>query len=239
MTEYTGFISSLVERSEKVLGVNSNSSDQTSMRDTSVTRLLLLLNAGFSMVWDRIDTVQNNDDPKFKNAFPETFKTRANNTRLSNNLIIGDINFFQRTSKDLTWHVHRVPNFKNPHDISILVKELSDKSILPKTKKSNTYKELFISLRNSFAHGGIHPMSPRQTNDIAFIERLKLQNPKSAKESEIYKVFFVSKWGEYNNAKGHTIIEFPIAALMNFWHDWREVILSNKVINLLEYDNAA
>ena len=237
--EYTGFISSLVERSESVLGVNARTLNQTSHRDTSVTRLLLLLNTGFGMVWERIDTVQNHDDPKFKNAYPQEFKKVAKKTKVSECLKIEDRDFFQKTSEDLSWNVYHVPEYKNPHNISDLIKGLCAQSRFAKTHKKNNYKELFMSLRNSFAHGGVHPLSPRQTCDYAFIEQQRLQNPKLINENNIYKIYFVSKWGESKDPKGHTIIEFSVPALMNFWYDWREIILSNKVINLSNYDNAA
>ena len=96
------------------------------------------------------------------------------------------------------------------------------------------------ALRNSFAHGGILPMSPSQAGQ----ERFKSQP--SGRDSvgdpnQIDRIYFVSKWtGEgIKDVRGWNVLEFGLDALDAFWRDWRNFLLGPGHQVLQQLDQAA
>ena len=225
MTEYTGFISSLIERSERVLNIQKNNPPRKFLRhlekETDVTRLLLILNSGFSMIWERLVSVDGEQIRDSSYMDMEDFKIQIDKNNLSEPLIINKKYFFETIIDDPLWKIYKYKGFEERHNIYKLIGRID--KIEPIKRAEIPYRSFFTSLRHSFAHGGIHPLSPRQIGD--------------GSSSEISKVYFVSKWTKKQNPEGFKICEFPVTSLYKFWSDWKKLLNSDNIIRLSEYDN--
>ncbi len=78
------------------------------------------------------------------------------------------------------------------------------------------------AMRNSFAHGGILPMSPSQAG-----QRISPSTNQLHDTRHIDRVYFVSKWtgDSTQDDLGWIVMEFGLAALRTFWEDWKALIL--------------
>ena len=213
--EYNGFISTLIERSEQLLF-----SDQ--IDGLNVTRLLLVLNTGFALVRDRIRYWEDADDRRMRAVNPWKELKTASGGRLSNPIAINGQIFFDgfRTSKD--WTYHRLPK-------SGSAKQLSAHNIVERIDTGAEIKadELKLdaviwALRNSFAHGGVLPMSHSQAGPRRGSTGTSLYDTR-----EIDRVYFVSKWmgATEKDELGWIVMEFGVKALQAFWDDWKALIL--------------
>jgi len=153
--EYNGFISTLIERSEQLLF-----SDQ--IDDLNVTRLLLVLNTGFALVRDRIRYWEDADDRRMRALNPWKELRTACGGKLSNPIAINGQIFFDgfRISND--WTYHRLPKGGSGKQLSAhnIVEHLGTGEHI----KADDLKldAVIWALRNSFAHGGVLPMSHSQ-----------------------------------------------------------------------------
>ncbi len=78
------------------------------------------------------------------------------------------------------------------------------------------------ALRNSFAHGGVLPMSHSQAGPRRASTGTSLYDTR-----EIDRVYFVSKWmgATEKDELGWIVMEFGVKALRAFWDDWKAMIL--------------
>jgi hypothetical protein len=94
-------------------------------------------------------------------------------------------------------------------------------------------------LRNSLAHGGVHPLSPRQfslnTSDEFTSFKLGVGSPEN-----INKIVFVAKkTDQQNTAIGFQIIVMSVNSAYDFWQDWRALLIKNEYFDYAGLDNAA
>jgi hypothetical protein len=226
--EYNGFISTLIERSEQLL-----SSDDTD--DLNVTRLLLLLNTGFALVHDRIRYWDDADDRRLQSLNPWKKVQKAFKGKLSKPIKINEQEFFKEFRVSGDWAYCRVPK-----DASIGL--LSAHNIVQCIGKSEEISldglkldDVMRSLRNSFAHGGVLPMSYSQAGK-------RIKSTETLHDAlQIDRVYFTSKWmgGTPEHELGWIVMEFGVDALRNFWEDWKAVILVPGRKALDQLDRAA
>lgn len=213
--EYKGFISTLIERSEMLLPLDRRD-------DLNVTTLLLLLNTGFALVRDRIQHWDNTDDSRIRVSDPWRRIRNACKTRLGKPITMNGRVFFDdfRTSQD--WAYLRVPKeaSKGPLSAHNVVKCLGSADEYPSDRLE--LEELMRALRNSFAHGGVLPMSSSQAGP-----RQKRVGTYLHDARQIDRVYFVSKWigDSIQDDRGWIVMEFGLDALWAFWQDWKALIL--------------
>ena len=174
----------------------------------------------------------------------DDYKIAIKQQNLSKHLIINKEAFFKRMYKDHSWKKYKyklnddeIRTDKIEHDIKELIEMISLEQIEPEKRENIPYSSLFRSLRNSFAHGGIHPLSPEQIGDEELKKKIKLKNPKIPTVNQICRVYFVSKWLKRNVLTGYNIFEFSVDTLYNFWSDWRELLMLGNIIKLSDFDN--
>ncbi len=214
---YDGFISTLIKRSEQLLMRGSHD-------DLSVTRRLLLMNTGFALVHDRI-RFWDDSDRLWKKV------KGARKKKLKNSVTVDGQEFFEqfRTCED--WDYFKIETKDSSgkltaHNVGRVLKGEE-----PRPRDEITLDSVWRALRNSFAHGGILPMSWGQADEIG-IETEKRQ---TGCRDEIDRVYFVSKWtSEDNKQLGWKIIEFGLPALDAFWHDWCELLLASEQLDQLD-----
>lgn len=231
--EYDGFISTIIERSEKLLPINAND-------DLQVTSMLILLNTGFALVWDRIiywdddDAKLRSDDAKlrshnrwggFKNKCKKPLKAPVNWR--------GEMIFESfRTRDDFTYF--KIPNDDKGGKLSAHNIVRSLEKAKPESNDSRTLGHIMRAMRNSFAHGGILPMSPLQAGD-----RHHSSVPSRIPRDKIDRVYFVSEWKDDGVKKGWIVMEFGLDALRFFWDDWKALLLLPGEKAMRELDKVA
>lgn len=226
--EYNGFISTLIERSEQLL-----SSDKTD--DLNVTRLLLLLNTGFALVRDRIRYWEDADDRRLRSSNPWKEVQKACKGKLSKPITINEQEFFKEFRASGDWAYFRVPK-----DASTV--PLSAQNIVQRLRNAEEISvdglkldEVMRSLRNSFAHGGVLPMSSSQAGN-------RINSTRTLHDaSQIDRVYFASKWtgDSIQDDRGWIVMEFGVDALRTFWEDWKALILVPGRQALDQLDRAA
>jgi hypothetical protein len=213
--EYKGFISTLIERSEMLLPLDRRD-------DLNVTTLLLLLNTGFALVRDRIRYWDDTDDRRIRVSSPWKDIQKACKTRLGKPITMNGQVFFEdfRASRD--WAYFRVPREASRGTLSgdNIVRCLHDTDEVPPIELK--LDAVMWALRNSFAHGGVLPMSSSQAGP-----RRKLLGTHLHDARQIDRVYFVSKWtgDSPQDDLGWIVMEFGLDALWAFWQDWKALIL--------------
>ena len=242
--EYDGFISTIIERSEKLLPINANDDLLDANDDLQVTSMLILLNTGFALVWDRI-IYWDDDDAKLRS---DDAKLRSSNRwgGLKNKckkLLKAPVNWrgemiFERfrTCDDFTYF--KIEKNGNSKKLSAHNIVRSLKGVEPKSNDSRTLDLIMRAMRNSFAHGGILPMSRSQAGVDRHHSSVLSRIPR---ENKIDRVYFVSTWfdEETRVVKGWIVMEFGLDALRFFWDDWKALLLLPGEKAMRELDKVA
>lgn len=227
--EYNGFISTLIERSEQLL-----LSDQAD--DLNVTRLLLVLNTGFALVRDRIRYWDDTDDRRLRASNPWKEIQKACKGNLGKPITVNGQVFFEEFRASGDWAYFRVPKEVSSGPLSAhnIVHCLHrDQEIHVDDLKLDA---VMWALRNSFAHGGVLPMSPAQAG-----QRHKSTGTHLHDTRQIDRVYFASKWtgDSIQDDFGWIVMEFGVDALRAFWEDWKALILVPGRQALDQLDRAA
>lgn len=213
--EYNGFISTLIDRSEQLLPLNRPD-------ELDVTRLLLVLNTGFALVRDRIRYWDDTNDGRLRGSSPWKDIQKVCKSRLDKPISMNGRLFFDdfRTSRD--WAYLRVSREATRGQLS------ADNVVecIRKTEETPSDRlkldAVMWAMRNSFAHGGILPMSPSQAG-----QRIRPSANQRHDARHIDRVYFVSKWtgDSIQDDLGWIVMEFGLDALRAFWEDWKALIL--------------
>jgi hypothetical protein len=227
--QYNGFISTIIERSEQLLPVDARD-------DLQVTRMLLLLNTGFALVWDRIQYWEDHDDARLRRRNPWHAFKKARERKFAAAVTLQGEKIFEnfRTCGDFSYF--KIPNSPSVGTLSAhnIVRFLeSAEEVLPETRSLD---HIMRAMRNSFAHGGILPMSPDQAGDLRRSNALA-----PLRRDKIDRVYFVSKWTGDNVREhlGWIVMEFSLDALQFFWDDWKALLLLPGERAMLELDKVA
>ena len=229
MTEYrSGFISSIIDRSDQIL--NRGHYD--------VTRLLMLLSVGYAMVWERLkfhsnDKEQHVSDPVKGNKFEKNL----GKSMCDGPLRLGSFQYFKTFYKSDEWQFYEVLDYQYKYAIEDLLDALGSAQITERSELK--YSTLMRCLRNSLAHGGVHPLSPRQFRSNPSskfnIFKLGLGSPEV-----IDKIVFVAKKTDKQNVPiGFQIIVMSVNATHDFWQDWRALLIKNEYFDYAGLDDAA
>lgn len=231
--EYNGFISTLIERSERLLMPGSND-------DLNVTRHLLVMNTGFALLRDRIRYWDDSDDKRVRMQNPWKKVRKACKSKLAKPITVEQEQFFEafRTSRD--WVYLRVPKELQQGALSghNVVGSLKNAEEIP--IEDLKLDAVMWALRNSFAHGGILPMSPSQAGPrLSHSAPVRLGH--ESEPNQIDRVYFVSNWtgDSIQDARGWIVMEFGLCALTAFWSDWRTLLLASGHQALHQLDRAA
>ena len=231
--EYNGFISTLIERSERLLMPGAHD-------DLDVTRYLLVMNTGFSLVRDRIRYWDDSDDRRVKMQNPWKKVQKACKSKLANPVTVDEEQFFEKFRTCNDWVYLRVLKEHQKGALSghNVVSSLENAEEIP--IEDLKLDAVMWALRNSFAHGGILPMSPWQAG-----QRRCKSDPvrlgRASEPSQIDRVYFVSNWtgDSIQDVRGWIVMEFGLDALGAFWHDWRALLLASGHQALDKLDRAA
>lgn len=220
--EYNGFISTLIDRSEQLLPLDRPD-------ELNVTRLLLVLNTGFALVRDRIRYWDDADDGRLRGSNPWRAVQKACKSSLDKQISMNGQVFFDgfRTSQD--WAYLRVSREETLGPLSAhnVVQCLRKAEEIP--SKRLKLDAVMWALRNSFAHGGVLPMSPSQAGQRRRPSGMHVHDAR-----HIDRVYFVSKEmqtikhpcdHETQEHVGWIVMEFGLDALWTFWEDWKALIL--------------
>jgi hypothetical protein len=180
--EYHGFISTLIDRSEQLLPFDRPD-------DLNVTRLLLIINTGFALVRDRIRYWDDANDGRLRGPNPWRNVQKACKSGLDKPIAMNGQVFFDgfRTSRD--WAYLRVSREATRGQLSAhnVVQCLREAEEIPSDRLK--LDAVMWAMRNSFAHGGIFPMSPSQAG-----QRIRPSASQRHDAHHIDRVYFVSKW---------------------------------------------
>lgn len=231
--EYNGFISTIIERSERLLMPGAHD-------DLNVTRHLLVMNTGFALVRDRIRYWDDSDDKRVRLQNPWKKVQKACKSKLANPVTVDGEPFFEtfRTCNDWVYlrvHKEQQRGALSGHNVVRSLEHAEETPI--EDLKLDT---VMWALRNSFAHGGILPMSPNQAGqrrrNLDPIRLSRVNEP-----SQIDRVYFVSNWTGENiqDVHGWIVMEFGLNALDAFWNDWRAILLASGHQALHQLDRAA
>jgi len=188
--QYDGFISAVIRRSEDILQPHQND-------EFAVTRLLLLLNTAFALVYERIYRYDNSPDLRFRRVPSSENLDEVRVCKVESEG--GDENFmslyFDTFVRGADWMFCEITDSRrnvSVHDIERFLGagRLIDRSDL-------VWGRILPALRNSFAHGGIFPMSPEQAN---FRGLTGTGRTPFIKPNEIDRVYFLS--GTSKNCPG-------------------------------------
>lgn len=227
--EYNGFISTLIDRSEQLLPLDRPD-------ELDVTRLLLVLNTGFALVRDRIRYWDDANDGRLRGSSPWKDIQKACKSRLDKPILMNGQMFFDefRTSRD--WAYLRVSREATRGQLSAhnVVQCLHEAEEIPSDRLK--LDAVMWAMRNSFAHGGILPMSPSQAG-----QRIRPSANQRHDARHIDRVYFVSKWtgDSIQDDLGWIVLEFGLAALRTFWEDWKALILVPGLHALDQLDRVA
>lgn len=231
--EYNGFISDLIKRSEELLFSEPHD-------EFSVTRLLLIMNTGFSLVSERIRFWDEANTRKLMDPNPWETLEKVCASKLKETIVIDERQFFEnfRCCDDWAYWRFKTGNTNRKFTSMNILKNLD--SIKPRPISQLTLSSVVKPLRNSFAHGGILPMSPNQV-DALLPEKNTVRLRKGNDQHQIDRVYFVSKWTgkSINDHIGFIVLEFGLAALKAFWDDWRSLLLVSDPRALSQLDRAA
>jgi hypothetical protein len=215
--EYNGFISTLINRSEDILDPRQDDKFE-------VTRLLLLLNTAFALVFNRINDFDNSPDDSYMRPISRNILKNRLLDRRINLEVRTDFNssiYFENFMEEINWRFIEVRKDLfirkkvSARDIAALLDHGAEID-----RATLTWYRLLSALRNSFAHGGIFPMSPDQAG---YKEISGRGSRIFLKPNDIDRVYFVSRLtdGDSNSELGKVLIAFGLDSLRDFWEGWR------------------
>ena len=229
MTEYrSGFISSIIDRSDQILN----------RRHYDITRLLMLLSVGYAMVWERLKFHSNDKEQNVSDSVKgNKFEKKLGKSNCDGPLKLGSFQYFETFCKSDEWKFYEVLDYQYKYAIEDLLDALGSEQVIKRSELK--YSTLMRCLRNSLAHGGVHPLSPRQfslnTSDEFTSFKLGVGSPEN-----INKIVFVAKkTDQQNTAIGFQIIVMSVNSAYDFWQDWRALLIKNEYFDYAGLDNAA
>lgn len=249
--EYDGFIHSIINRGDEIIYPEKSSFRP---KDRKVTRLLLILQTGFALVYERISFVEKENEDlniNYKSDFEhlninsktDLFK-KIKKQNIDQPLLLRDQIYFEDFVSKTQWTQFLVKTEDvRRHKISELIKQIGEHNIVKKEETS--YYDLMQCMRNSLAHGGVHPLSPRlslnRANEFgsldsdSLLDRVYLVSDKREKDEITGK----------NQITGKYVLEMSTDSLEKFWRDWKNLILKQgsnyikkldeRVVNLNNY----
>jgi hypothetical protein len=233
--QYEGFIRTIMSRSEMLLDARDGD-------ELNITRLLLLLNTGFALVWERLRYWEEQDPTNDRRRCLGFCDLKA-----SLNANFGQPIDLRGTSPG----AFVFETFRETGDWAYLTIEpmpvgrrLSTGKFLDRLRQAHVrpanqvkLKELLTAIRNSFAHGGILPMSRDQASCPRFVKP-----DFSSRSGEIDRIYFVSRLtgDTSSDVRGLIVVEFGPLALARFWDDWKQLMLvqPRPIIDSIELDAA-
>ena len=208
--------------------------------ELNVTRHLLVMNTGFALVRDRIRYWDDSDDKGVRTQNPWKKVRKACKSKLAKPVIVEKEQFFEKFRTCNDWVYLRVLKEHQRGALSghNVVRSLENAEETP--IEDLKLDAVMWALRNSFAHGGILPMSPSQAGQ----RRCKSDTVRLSRASEpnqIDRVYFVSNWtgDSIQDLRGWIVMEFGLDALDAFWNDWRALLLASGQQALHQLDRAA
>ena len=152
-------------------------------------------------------------------------------------LKLASFQYFETFCKSDEWKFYEVLDYQYKYAIEDLLDALGSEQIIERSELK--YSTLMRCLRNSLAHGGVHPLSPRQfslnTSDEFTSFKLGVGSPEN-----INKIVFVAKkTDQQNTAIGFQIIVMSVNSAYDFWQDWRALLIKNEYFDYAGLDNAA
>ena len=229
MTEYrAGFISSIIERSDQILRRNQY----------DVTRLLLLLSVGYGMVLERLKFHSSDTEQNVSNSVVHSkFEKKLSKYTCEKNLTLGSQDYFENFIDNEEWHMFSIAGYTRKYSIDELWSSLDACQKINRSELK--FSTLFSCVRNSLAHGGVHPLSPRQSNSHLSSRFVPISRGVGSQE-KIDKIIFVSKNTDAeNNAIGFIVMVMSVEAAHSFWQDWRSLLMKNEYFDYLDLDNVA
>lgn len=236
MTAYSGFIGDLVERTQKLLKSNRSVEDKL-----EVTRHIILLTVGFSLAYERLKFLKSDDLLGTEKLRQKLGTDQHGRIDFSN----VDKDHFSDFFACAGWKLFRLerkpPPGEDPnkmeaiairYEINDIITELV--AATPIEPEQVIIQEMFEIIRNSFAHGGVHPISRGQIDD----------SQRGRDNDNISQVYLVSKWKEeIPKSKGKgikygfiglNVLELRPGDLSAFWDDWRKLVLDEHTLVMLE-----
>lgn len=208
--------------------------------DLNVTRYLLVMNTGFALVRDRIRYWDDTDDKRVRAKDPWEKVKNACKRKLANPVIVDEERFFENFQTCNDWVYLQVPkeHLKGRLSGQNVVRSLENAEV--KRVEDLKLDAVMRALRNSFAHGGILPMSMSQAGR-RHCQPSSFGSILASEKTQIDRVYFVSKWtgDSIQDVRGWIVMEFGLKALEAFWNDWRALLLASGPIALHQLDQAA
>ena len=134
------------------------------------------------------------------------------------------------------WHCYEDPEkpFRGKNFRTQLLKDIVNEEI--KKLDGLSLDRLMQGMRNSLAHGGVHPISPDQLREAR--NSYEADTPVYIKpDSEISTIYFVSA---VDKGKGTFVIEAPVSEVEKFWTAWKNLLIKELGDDgLKELDDAA
>ena len=203
------FHSTFVNRSHRVVSLDERR--MYSEKGFFVTRLLLLLCAGFVMPLERIER-----DQSLTRLFGKKLN-RALSPRQGQK-------YFQEFVENEEWDFYKCPGIDlKDHNIDELMKKVSEHNVQKQPRKVLEYKQLFRVIRNSLAHGQAYPLSTSQSFSFPSDIKPTIQHPRES--MVIDRTFFVSELNcDEESKRGCNLLVCSDQALFHFWGGWKTLI---------------
>ena len=238
--QYDCFILDILERSDRIIGVNRSVATKTLNCDLTVTRMLVLMSAGFVMVYERLKSDYRDDDPVVKRA--KNALERLGGTQLSVAALRRERALFRNLHANQGWRIleHRCKERGFGRDVVVAAVNGGCQTTDP------TVGSILALLRHGLAHGNVWPMSRAQAERYGLPDPTTATGNVSRDRSVIDKVYFAFKWMEHDETRPsaepqhnrYRVAEFTIEALLDFWQDWRALVTSAAVQPALSPDCA-
>ena len=202
------FHSTFVERSQRVVWLNED--DMYSRQGFFVTKLLLLLCAGFVMPLERIER---------NKSLTGLFGKKLNRALRQNGQ-----KYFQEFVENEEWNFYKCPGIDlKDHNIDELMKKVSENDFQKQPRNVIEYNQLFRVIRNSLAHGQAYPLSTSQSFSFPSDIKPTIQHPRES--TVIDRTFFVSELNcDEESKRGCNLLVCSNAALFDFWKGWKTLI---------------
>ena len=203
------FHSTFVQRGQRVVSLNKD--QMYSRQGFFVTKLLLLLCAGFVMPLERIER-----DQSLTRLFGKKLN-RALSPRQGQK-------YFQEFVENEEWNFYKCPGIDlKDHNIDELMKKVSEHNVQKQPRKVLEYKQLFRVIRNSLAHGQAYPLSTSQSFSFPSDIKPTIQHPRES--MVIDRTFFVSELNcDEESKRGCNLLVCSNQALFHFWGGWKTLI---------------